>query len=225
MDLTGSLVNTSLRIYPSNKCLKYLETLSDVKEAPKNIIKLIKICKPDKIKDDMSKTPANQIELTDEDMKNLHKIKELMIKEESHITKEENDKIDLDKSIESDFKKVPESFAAQSESDGKKSASNVTDKDKDYLTTPDIEWLYTFLQGQRNKGKNVPYLHELLEESNIETPENQVLKRNPTLEARCVKLRAQQEAREYRAMTKGVDNVRIKFPEDSISYQCEYTMF
>ncbi|RVE54450.1 hypothetical protein evm_000935 [Chilo suppressalis] len=58
-----------------------------------------------------------------------------------------------------------------------------------FLNTFDIDWLYNYVREKKNK------------------------------EARCVKLRAQQEAREYRKMTKGVDNVRMRFPEDSISYQ------
>lgn len=102
--------------------------------------------------------------------------------------------------------------------------NNTKDKeDKLHLTTSDIDWLYDHLQKLRSKGeKDVPYLYELLEGSEINTPENAIIKRNPVLEARCVKLRAQQEAKEYRKMTKSVDNVRMRFPEDSISYQCKY---
>lgn len=33
------------------------------------------------------------------------------------------------------------------------------------------------------------------------------------------KLRREQEEREYKAMTKNVDNVRVRHPDDSIGYQ------
>ncbi|KAG6447368.1 hypothetical protein O3G_MSEX004920 [Manduca sexta] len=89
-----------------------------------------------------------------------------------------------------------------------------------FLTTTDIDWLYNYVYERRGEGnKKVPYLHELLKGVQVEMPNNKVIKRNPVLEARCVKLRAQQEAREYRKMTKSVDNVRMRFPEDSINYQ------
>ncbi|XP_053615790.1 AP2/ERF domain-containing protein PFD0985w [Plodia interpunctella] len=93
-------------------------------------------------------------------------------------------------------------------------------RDEQYLVTNDIDWLYKYLKEKRGKGdKNVPFLHVLLEGVDVVMPGNTFIKRNPVLEERCVKLRAQQEAREYRKMTKSVDNVRIRFPEDTISYQ------
>lgn len=88
-----------------------------------------------------------------------------------------------------------------------------------HLTTSDIDWLYSYLQKRRSTGDKVPYLHNLLQGTNVDVPPNKIIKRNSELEARCVKLRSQAEARAYRKMTKGVDNVRMRFPEDSISYQ------
>ncbi|CAG4979624.1 unnamed protein product [Parnassius apollo] len=93
-------------------------------------------------------------------------------------------------------------------------------KGSPFLNTCDIDWLYAHINKRRKDGeKDVPFLHVLFEGSHIELPQNEIIIRNPVLEARCVKLRAQQEAREYRKMTKSVDNVRMRFPEDSISYQ------
>lgn len=45
--------------------------------------------------------------------------------------------------------------------------------------------------------------------------------RNPELEARVQRLKKEQEDREYRAMTKNVDTVRMRHPDDSIGYQSE----
>ncbi|KAL1397837.1 hypothetical protein pipiens_009443 [Culex pipiens pipiens] len=50
-------------------------------------------------------------------------------------------------------------------------------------------------------------------------PENEQQKRNAELEARCQKLRKEQEAREYEAMTRNVDNVRTHMPQDTIAFQ------
>ncbi|CAH2239513.1 jg21519 [Pararge aegeria aegeria] len=108
----------------------------------------------------------------------------------------------------------------KSSKEGLNSNDFETTKAGPYLVTSDIDWLFIHIKNRRNNGEtDIPYLHTLLEGASIEMPENEKIKRNPVLEARCVKLRAQQEAREYRKMTKGVDNVRMRFPEDSISYQ------
>ncbi|XP_031839538.1 vacuolar ATPase assembly protein VMA12 [Nomia melanderi] len=97
-----------------------------------------------------------------------------------------------------------------------------THKDKEKhisLNLEDIRWLNKYLEEYRKIKKENVYLHELLEETNIKLPIPKVTPRNPELEARIKKLKAQQDAREYEAMTKSVDSVRRNFPEDSISYQ------
>ena len=60
------------------------------------------------------------------------------------------------------------------------------------------------------------YLHELLEHSDIHLPEYEPPPRNPELEARCQKLRAEQADQEYRKMTKNVNFVK-KPEDDSLS--------
>lgn len=91
-------------------------------------------------------------------------------------------------------------------------------KNKDtFLTVGDIKWLHAHIK--KHEHKNSVYLHELFDGSKTLLPENEVIKRNPELEARCEKLRKNQMNRDYRAMTKNVDNVRVKHPEESISYQ------
>lgn len=45
--------------------------------------------------------------------------------------------------------------------------------------------------------------------------------RDPLLEARIKKLKAEQEEREYRKMTKNVDSVRRYQPDDTIGSQCK----
>ncbi|CAK9807108.1 Transmembrane protein 199 [Anthophora plagiata] len=94
------------------------------------------------------------------------------------------------------------------------------EKQKDILLKlEDLKWLYNYLKEYRiTEAKNI-YLHELLEKDDIRLPTPKLTPRNPELEARTQKLKAQQDAIRYRAMTKNVDNTIMKLPEDTISYQ------
>lgn len=80
------------------------------------------------------------------------------------------------------------------------------------LTVNDLKWL------KYNIDLELP-LHELLTKWDVEVPEPPVIPRNPELEARVQRLKVEQEERDYRSMTKNVDSVRIKHPEESIGYQ------
>ncbi|KOB71353.1 Uncharacterized protein OBRU01_13904, partial [Operophtera brumata] len=250
MDLKGSLVDTRLRIYPTDSLLAFLKTLTNEDEIPANILKAI----GEDAKKPTDFVTSTSVQFTRTDLENLNKIKKVV--EDKFKTETENikqdipdpklkDKIDTknsdegieveekatektDEKSKDEIKKTP--FRSTSDIDWQevdnKPIENKDDKLIDeivpvipYLTTSDIDWLYNYLQNQKSNNQDVPYLHDLLAGANIEVPENSVIKRNPVLEARCVKLRKQQEAREYRKMTKTVDNVRLRFPEDSISYQ------
>ncbi|KPJ11713.1 Transmembrane protein 199 [Papilio machaon] len=154
--------------------------------------------------------------LNSKDIKNITKVKRAI----SKVNESENTDSDEMKELT-----VPKEDNDHSDKQNKKEeleVQEIKDEDKNnklFLNTSDLDWLYVHLNKKREEGKDVPYLHVLFEGSQIELPENGIVKRNPDLEARCVKLRAQMEAREYRKMTKSVDNVRMRFPEDSISYQ------
>lgn len=94
------------------------------------------------------------------------------------------------------------------------------DKQKDMLLKlDDIRWLNKHLEEYRATGAESVYLHELLKEDDVKLPTPKITPRNPELEARTQKLKAQQDAIRYRAMTKNVDTNVMKLPEDSISYQ------
>lgn len=87
----------------------------------------------------------------------------------------------------------------------------------------DIKWLNRKLVEKRKDDADFNlYLNELLTGSRLVLPKNEILERNPELEARCVRLRLEQEARVYNAMTKNVDASRTKLPEDTISYQSKF---
>ncbi|CAH0592290.1 unnamed protein product [Chrysodeixis includens] len=239
MDLKGSLVDTNLRIFPSNNLLDYIKTLPINNDVPINIARLVKGKTYEaKSKHDLDEEVKIPVHLNSKDVENLNKIKavikiddkaEDIVEEEPEtekepVTAEKKEEIPITAEKTEEEGTDKDSLNKDSEKDDSMEKSMEIEEDEVedelYLTTSDIDWLYTHLQNQKKKGtENVPYLHTLLEGSDIKTPRNQRIKRNPVLEARCVKLRAQQEAREYRKMTKSVDNVRLRFPEDTISYQ------
>jgi len=87
------------------------------------------------------------------------------------------------------------------------------------LTLTDIRWLNDFLINYRKTATKKIYLHELLSNSDVILPTLKETPRNPELEARIQKLTAQQNAKEYEAMTKSIDSARKFLPEDTIAYQ------
>lgn len=90
-----------------------------------------------------------------------------------------------------------------------------------YLYLNDLRWISNSLVLLRkNQGLDV-YLNDMLQTSQLVLPENEVIKRNPELEARCQKLREEQQNLEYRKMTKNVDAVLQHYPEDTVAYQSE----
>ncbi|CAL1681734.1 unnamed protein product [Lasius platythorax] len=87
------------------------------------------------------------------------------------------------------------------------------------LKIEDLSWLNKYLKKYRKSATKMIYLHELFDDSNVLLPMPKETPRNPELEARIQKLRAQQNAREYQTMTKSIDSMRKFLPEDSIAYQ------
>lgn len=95
------------------------------------------------------------------------------------------------------------------------------------LTLADLIWLNTLLTTRRRNGSadsDGVYLHQLLAGSKLSLPRNEIQERDPALEARCVRLRLEQDARVYNAMTKNVDSSRRQLPDDTIAYQSKSTV-
>ncbi|KAL7023846.1 hypothetical protein ACKWTF_012814 [Chironomus riparius] len=64
------------------------------------------------------------------------------------------------------------------------------------------------------------YLCDVLDKIEVKLPENEIVERNPELEARIQRLKAQQSNLEYNNMTKNVDGRRKAVePTESIAYQ------
>ncbi|KAK4872050.1 hypothetical protein RN001_016174 [Aquatica leii] len=96
---------------------------------------------------------------------------------------------------------------------------NPTIKENGILNLNDLHWLFQKIQKENLEKVDKVYLHEFLLSSEVVLPKNEEIPRNQQLDARCRLLKMQQENREYKAITKNVDNVRKPHPEDTMSYQ------
>ncbi|XP_037815664.1 transmembrane protein 199 [Lucilia sericata] len=88
-----------------------------------------------------------------------------------------------------------------------------------HLHLSDLRWLSNLLSTLRKEQGLDIYLNDVLETCQLELPQNEIIKRNPELEARCQRLREEQQNLEYRKMTKNVDAVLKHYPEDTVAYQ------
>lgn len=66
------------------------------------------------------------------------------------------------------------------------------------------------------------FLCDIIAGAQLKLPENEIVERNPVLEKRIQRLKAEQEQRVYQSMTKNVDSSRKFMPEDTISFQCKF---
>lgn len=87
------------------------------------------------------------------------------------------------------------------------------------LNLTDMKWIHQYLSEARKSDASVAYMHEFIEGSQLILPVNEFNERNPELEARCQRLKREQEDQRYRQMTKNVDCSRSYEQEETISYQ------
>ncbi|KAI8044936.1 transmembrane protein 199 [Drosophila gunungcola] len=100
-----------------------------------------------------------------------------------------------------------------------KDTDEETPERKTFLYLSDMHWLNSTLVELRRQDHCLVFLHQLIESCELILPENEMMPRNPELEARCERLRAEQHNRDYLKMTKNVDAGLKHYPEDTISYQ------
>jgi len=100
--------------------------------------------------------------------------------------------------------------------------SSVTGEDGEdvHLCLADIKWLQEQFVISRDSDRPNSF-HDLIIGCDIKLPQPVAEPRNQELEARIQRLKAEQANRDYKAMTKNVDSVRLREPEDTIAYQIE----
>lgn len=74
----------------------------------------------------------------------------------------------------------------------------------------------------KRKLGNSCFLCDIIDNAELKLPENEFVERNPVLEKRIQRLKAQQEQVEYNSMTKNVDASRRHIPEETIAFQCKF---
>lgn len=89
------------------------------------------------------------------------------------------------------------------------------------LNLEDLYWLHNVICKENESKSSKMYFHEIFKGSEVVLPKNIEIPRSEELEKRCQRLKAQQQNRDYNKMTKNVDNIRKKLPEDTIAYQCK----
>lgn len=136
------------------------------------------------------------------------------------------DQLQMDKGeTEAEFKELiaPEADSDDEEEENVKeeqaARKNKKAEKRFLINLKDVKWLDQVLREKREKDETELYIHEFLETCELILPENEVLERNPELEARCEKLRQKQQEYLYHKMTRNVDNSFKDAAEDTISFQ------
>lgn len=213
----GSIKDPSIRLKPSEQLIEFMVSLSNEAVLPENIWKFIEISggKAGKVASgEVPKPSFSTDELTVlKDLPSVESVEFSLTDLSIDFDDSEDDSDDeLDESIEKPTSKGQ--AIKQKRLQRQKERARLT------IDLNDIKWLDRKLSEKRSLDADFDvYLHELLTGSRLVLPKNEILERNPVLEARCVRLRLEQEARMYNAMTKNVDSARTRLPEDTISYQ------
>lgn len=232
-----SIKDPSIRLKPSDQLCSFIASLTDWNEMPENVLKVYQIYSGDvtTTKKTVSNKEIAKPKLTTNDINllkklNSNEIGDKDIKSELDALIESDDDDDTENDVDDEDIENLDSGKPLSKNQAKKLKEKQKLRAKSQLTINlnDLKWLNMVLIEKRkaNDQFNV-YLHELMVESKLILPKNDIQERNPELEARCVRLRLEQDARMYNAMTKNVDTSRKHMPEDTVAYQskCFFSFF
>lgn len=106
----------------------------------------------------------------------------------------------------------------------KEEEQNVSEQKENNSKDEKISLTLKGLKEIKSKLNDNVFLCDLLEKGNVELPKNEIVERNPELEERIERLKAQQQNRVYESMVRNVDGRRKHTePEDSIAFQSKLT--
>jgi len=219
----GTIKDPSISIRPSSKLNDFIKTLNDVElELPENVLSIYVALTGDSVDRKTTTVTAPISPLTPADQQLL-----ASLSKDDKVN--DNVRICLDKlalAVDSDDEdEITELNDAElkklSKAEAKRHRTKLRDRTVSRLTLNliDLKWLNVTLKIQRDAGISTEFLHELLEGSKLILPKNEIIERDPVLEARCQRLKREQEERRYHAMTKNVDTNRRHAPDDTIGYQ------
>lgn len=228
----GPIENPSIAIQPAKKLVDFIKTLHDTSIAlPENLRNVYQGFTSDNKARKIDSQAVPHPQLTADDQKLLQKLStekstvdlDECLKNLALNTIEDDDQGDDSTSdLEADTKEKKNNSKNQTRRERAKKKER--DRSKLTLNLNDLRWINQYLCEKREVNENAGYLHELLEGSKLVLPQNEILQRNPELEARCVRLRREQDERSYKTMTKNVDCSRTHAPDDTISYQGKWTL-
>ncbi|XP_037728749.1 uncharacterized protein LOC119559751 [Drosophila subpulchrella] len=198
--LKSTIVDARVRLVPSKKLLDFLDAQKEhFQQVTENVAKVMK------------------------QMGLILPLSTKIIKDNEVVTK--RPKIDqallkkITENIDNTPKKPVNDKRDSSEEKDDKASEETTEQAKNVLYLSDLHWLSSTLVELRSRDHCQVFLHQLIESCELILPENEMKPRNPELEARCQRLRAEQHNRDYLKMTKNVDAGLKHYPEDTISYQ------
>ncbi|XP_034664683.1 transmembrane protein 199 [Drosophila subobscura] len=207
--LKSTIIDTRVRLVPSVTLLEFLDAQKEhFEKVPENVAKLMK-------------NEGYTLPLSTQ----IVKEQDLSIKR-PNIDQSLLRRLCADVHVEAEPAAKSSGKKNKKAAKGKQSSSEEVNEDaeppkqyKNVLYLTDMHWLNDTLIQMRKDGICNLFLFELIESSDLVLPENEMKPRNPELEARCERLRAEQHNREYHKMTKNVDAGLKHYPEDTIAYQ------
>lgn len=241
-----TIKSPSISIRPSSKLIEFIKTLDDpAVDLPENLLKVYQafsqdtrprnIYKPRQSSESVGVYSDEEkqllVALSDDTFQGSTDLEKCMKSLTVHVSKSDGDD---DESHNSDVETLaPDERISKNKARQIRAKQRQKELAKLTLNLADLKWLHSHLNGVRPKVAataddgateasavdTVPYLHELVEGSQLILPANEIVERNPELEARCQRLKLEQDEYKYRQMTKNVDCARTYEPEETISYQ------
>lgn len=220
----------SIELRPSPQLIDFIKTLDDFSVAlPENLLNVYQSFSQDtRPRDVCPKSDIDSIsDYTDEEKKLMFALSDdafqgttdLQKCFESLCVRTKHDDSN-DDSLDSDVETLaPNERISKNKARQMRAKQRLKEMSKLTLNLTDLKWLYKHLNEARQNDPTVPYLHKLVEGSQLILPPNEIIERNQELEARCQRLKLEQDEQKYRQMTRNVDCTRTTEPTESISYQ------
>lgn len=222
-----SITDPTIRVKPGPRLATFIVNLTDPIALPENVLKIYQSFGGDaSVEHTKHQTEVAKPSLGPSDLELLGKLDRNEIGGDVQT--------ELAKLISTEDEEIEDIEADHDDDDGKplskSEAKRLKEKQKEQqrskltLNLNDLKWLNELLVERRklDGDDQQQYLHWLMADATLVLPSNEIRVRNPELEARCVRLRLEQNARVYNAMTRNVDTSRRLIPDDTIAFQSEF---
>lgn len=222
--LKNSIKDPSIAIKPSAKLIDFIKSLDDATiDLPENLLNIYRAYTKD-TRDRKIYNQSFEPVVYSMDEQSLLQTLENDLSTNDGFEKCLNSlSLDVEEETESssDVETVSEHESKMSKNKAKQNRAKQRQKELSRLelNLNDLKWLHQYLSIARQQDDSVGYLHDLIDGAHLVLPRNVMIERNPVLEARCQRLKREQEEQSYRMMTKNVDCSRTHIPEDTIAYQ------